>query len=69
MAERMYLEGQITRQCGICRIEKVKKAEFLQEDELKTLCEYVSCLGGDVSLSFDHYHVCCAGQGDIGRRV
>ena len=47
----MLLEGQIIGRCGICRIEKVKKAEFLQEDELKTLCEYVSCIGGDVEMA------------------
>lgn len=29
-----------------CRIEKVKKCESLQEEELKALCEYVSAGSG-----------------------
>ena len=59
------------------RIEKVKKCESLQEDELKTLCEYVS-----VWIGFKQWiawlsnsaatSLCvrlCAGERDPGGRV
>lgn len=56
-------------------IEKLKKTEYLAEDELKALCDYVS-----FRSSIERNFACCwifqdipahivAGEGNIGRRI
>lgn len=56
-------------------IEKVRRCQYLQEDELKALCEYVSishlvCYKLILSLTQNLVlTVCAVDKGDFGRRV
>lgn len=52
-------------------IEKVRKCQYLQEDELKALCEYVRllcCCGCYISSQASDVTL-CPDKGDIGRGV